>query len=77
MARSFGQTVTIGAIDAIDAIDAIGTIGTSDIAVGGSTTISAAVPPGIAVGAYDLIVTNTDSQAASVPLKTADCGWWR
>jgi hypothetical protein len=52
--RSFasGLTVKIGAISA------------SDVAVGGSTTITAIVPQGIAAGIYDVVVTNPDMQAA-------------
>jgi hypothetical protein len=41
----------------------VGAIGLNDPSVGGSTTITAVVPQGIAAGVYDVIVTNPDDQA--------------
>lgn len=45
----------------------IGSIEASDVEVPGPTTITARVPANIAVGVYDVIVTNPDGQSAILP----------
>ena len=45
----------------------VGAIAANAVQVRGGTTITATVPPGIAAGVYDLIVTNPDGQSAILP----------